>query len=190
LKHDVSDKTDNAIGSMIEVQNGCERILHTPLPLAYRISIAQITWVYIIMLPFQLVGVLKWVTIPATIIAAYIILGILLIGSELENPFGLDVNDLPLDIFCEAIADDIEIMTSKKKPKMEDLVKNPRNRMFFPLHEEGYNVLAEKSIDDIRHELARRPEENLQARKRAAAVAYGTEKKDQEEHAARVDSRV
>jgi hypothetical protein len=81
-------------------------------------------------------------------------------------------------------------MTSKKKPKMEDLVKNPRNRMFFPLHEEGYNVWAGKSVDDIRHELARRPEENLQARKRAAAVAYGTEKKDQEEHAAQVDSRV
>jgi ion channel-forming bestrophin family protein len=84
--------SDNAVGTMTEVQMGTERILHTPLPLAYRISISQITWVYIIMLPFQLVGTLRWITIPATIIAAYIILGILLIGSELENPFGYDVN--------------------------------------------------------------------------------------------------
>jgi len=156
----------NAVNSMGEVQLGTERILHTPLPLAYRISISQITWVYIIMLPFQLVGTLKWITIPATVLAAYIILGILLIGAELENPFGFDVNDLPLDVFCEAIADDIDVLTSKKKPSISELVQNPRNKIFFPLNREGYNVWANKSEDEIRTALGNRPEMNLRARKK------------------------
>ena len=34
---------------------GLERILQTPLPIAYSIAISQITWAYILVLPFQLV---------------------------------------------------------------------------------------------------------------------------------------
>ena len=150
---------------MTDVQTGTERIAHTPLPLAYRISISQITWIYIAMLPFQLVSTLKWVAIPATVISAYIILGILLIGSELENPFGYDVNDLPLDVFCEGIADDIEIISSRKKPSMDDLAKKPNNKLFFPLNLEGYPVWEAKSEEEIRQELFKRPEKNLDARK-------------------------
>ncbi|KAJ3530060.1 hypothetical protein NM208_g9491 [Fusarium decemcellulare] len=44
----------------------------------------------------SLVEKLKWVCIPASIAASYIILGILFIGQQIENPFGQDVNDLPL----------------------------------------------------------------------------------------------
>lgn len=71
-----------------DVLSGCERVVNTPLPVAYSISIAQITYAYVIALPFQLVTYLKWAAIPGTIIAGYIILGLAQIGRELENPFG------------------------------------------------------------------------------------------------------
>lgn len=58
---------------MADILGGTERILNTPLPLAYSISISQITWAYIVVLPFQLVSKLNWIAIPATMIAAYII---------------------------------------------------------------------------------------------------------------------
>ena len=54
----------------------------------YSISISQITWAYVLALPFQLAGPLGWVTIPGTILGGYIILGLAAIGRELENPFG------------------------------------------------------------------------------------------------------
>jgi ion channel-forming bestrophin family protein len=77
------------LGIMADVATGTERIVNHPMPLAYSISIAQITWVYVMVLPFQLYEPLRWVTIPGTIFAAYIILGLGAIGSEIENPFGV-----------------------------------------------------------------------------------------------------
>ena len=49
-----------------------DRVLQTPLPIAYSIAISQITWVYVMMLPFQLWDDLRWITIPGCIFAAYI----------------------------------------------------------------------------------------------------------------------
>jgi ion channel-forming bestrophin family protein len=57
----------NALASFTDCLSGMERILHTPLPLAYRIAISQISWIYILALPFQLVTYLGWVAIPGTL---------------------------------------------------------------------------------------------------------------------------
>ena len=103
------------IASMNEVLAGTERVLNTPLPIAYSIAISQITWVYVLVLPFQLFDSLKWITIPGSMVAAYIILGIAAIGREIENPFGLDANDLPLDAFCLQIAREIDVIRSRAK---------------------------------------------------------------------------
>lgn len=89
-----------ALNALSDAYVGCDRILNTPLPLAYSIAISQITWLYVIVLPFQLIGKLGWIAIPGTLVAAYIILGLAAIGAEIENPFGTDCNDLDLDKYC------------------------------------------------------------------------------------------
>jgi putative membrane protein len=53
----------NAITTMNDVLTGTDRILNTPLPVAYSIAISQITWVYILLLPFQLFKSLGWITV-------------------------------------------------------------------------------------------------------------------------------
>lgn len=68
---------------MNDVLKGTGRILNTPLPIAYSIAISQITWVYTLLLPFQLYKLLGWIKIPASIFAAYIVLGIALIGHKI-----------------------------------------------------------------------------------------------------------
>ncbi|KAK2593094.1 hypothetical protein QQS21_009224 [Conoideocrella luteorostrata] len=133
-----------------DIINGVDRVLNTPLPLAYSIAIAQITWAYILVLPFQLVDKLHWVTIPATIFAAYIILGLTLIGREIENPFGEDVNDLPLDSFCDQIRQDVDIIMSHSTVSTEEVVKKDENAVLYPLSQQGYGVLASKSANEIR----------------------------------------
>jgi putative membrane protein len=67
----------------------------------------------VLALPFQLLPMLNWITIPATLVAATIILGLASIGREIENPFGNDVNDLPLDTYCRELAADIDLLVSK-----------------------------------------------------------------------------
>lgn len=147
----------NALTSMNDVLTGTDRILNTPLPVAYSIAISQITWVYILLLPFQLFKSLGWVTIPASIFAAYIILGIALIGREIENPFGDDVNDLPLDTFCEQIRKDIDIIMSRLPPSSDDFVAHEDNLPLYPLSHMGSRGWADKSVDEIRDALAAKP---------------------------------
>ncbi|KAF2124459.1 UPF0187-domain-containing protein [Dothidotthia symphoricarpi CBS 119687] len=147
----------NALTTMNDVLTGTERILNTPLPIAYSIAIGQITWVYILLLPFQLYKALGWVTIPASCFAAYIILGIALIGREIENPFGDDVNDLPLDTYCEQIRKDIDIIMSRAAPVVGEFVMHEENMPMYPLSHMGSRGWADKSVDEIRDALAAKP---------------------------------
>lgn len=147
----------NALYTMNDILTGTDRILNTPLPIAYSIAISQITWVYILLLPFQLFKSLGWVTIPASVFAAYIILGIALIGREIENPFGDDVNDLPLDAFCEQIRKDIDIIMSRMPPSTDTFVTHEDNLPLYPLSHMGSNGWADKTVDEIRDALASKP---------------------------------
>ena len=57
----------NGLTTLLECLTGMERVLGTPLPLAYNIAISQITWAYILVLPFQLYNPLGWIAIPGTL---------------------------------------------------------------------------------------------------------------------------
>lgn len=148
----------SAIAIFNDVLTGTERILKTPLPIAYSVAISQITWVYILILPFQLYKSLGWVAIPASVFAAYIILGIALIGREIENPFGNDVNDLPLDAFCLQIQNDVDVIVSRPAPKIEDVVMHADNALLYLLSYHGYGLWGEKSVAEIREALSAKPQ--------------------------------
>ncbi|KAG2420402.1 hypothetical protein HFD88_005203 [Aspergillus terreus] len=137
------------ISTLTEILTGTERVLDTPLPAAYSIAISQIAWIYVMLLPFQLYSFLHWVTIPASTVAAYIIIGLLAIGSEIENPFGEDVNDLPLTTYCRQIAKELDIITATPPPKVDDFMVRPENLVLFPLSQDGYPVWRERTKEDI-----------------------------------------
>ncbi|OAP62350.1 hypothetical protein AYL99_04553 [Fonsecaea erecta] len=143
----------NSIVQMADILTGTERVLNTPVPIAYSISISQITWVYILTLPFQIYSKLGWVTIFGVVLAAYIILGLAAIGYEIENPFGVDVNDLPLDAYCRELAADIDIITSMPAPTTEDFIATARNKVLFPLSLSAYDMWSHRSVAEIRSAL-------------------------------------
>ncbi|KII87025.1 hypothetical protein PLICRDRAFT_242552 [Plicaturopsis crispa FD-325 SS-3] len=88
-----------------------ERILTTPLPLVYSVHIRHTVWIYLFFLPFQLIEQFDWYAIPGVGIAAFIYLGFLAAGEEIEQPFGYDENDLDLDMFVrEIVHTDIEVL--------------------------------------------------------------------------------
>ncbi|KAL2865638.1 UPF0187 domain membrane protein [Aspergillus lucknowensis] len=136
-----------------EVVTGSERVLDTPLPAAYSIAIAQIAWIYVLVLPFQLYASLGWITIPGSIVAAYIILGLATIGSEIENPFGHDVNDLPLDTYCRQIALELDTITANPAPKVHDFSMREDNYVLYPLSTAGLPAWKNRSVEDIRSAL-------------------------------------
>lgn len=90
----------NLLSSMVDTLGGCERILKTPIPLAYVIHLKQLLLIYCLLLPFQLVNDLGWWTGAIVGLISFTLFGIEEIGVEIENPFGYDSNDLPLDAIC------------------------------------------------------------------------------------------
>lgn len=87
---------------------GCERIATTPIPQAYSIHLKHLLLIYCFAIPFQFVAELNWWTIPVAGIISFALLGIEAIGLEIENPFGYDYNDLPLDNIATKMTEDIQ----------------------------------------------------------------------------------
>ncbi|MGD1703480.1 bestrophin family protein [Dapis sp. BLCC M229] len=87
---------------------GCERIASTPIPKAYSIHLKHLLIIYCFAIPFQFVAELSWWTIPVAGIISFALLGVEAIGLEIENPFGYDYNDLPLDNIGIKMTEDIQ----------------------------------------------------------------------------------
>ena len=100
------------LNKMVNDLGGCERILKTPMPLAYAIHLKQLLLLYCLLLPFQLVSTLGWWTGAIVSLISFTLLGIEEIGIEIENPFGYDANDLPLDVICNTMLRNIDDLTT------------------------------------------------------------------------------
>lgn len=109
------------LNSMIDTLGACERILRTPIPLAYAIHLKQLLLLYSLALPFQMVKDLTWGTGPVVALVSFTLFGIEEIGIEIENPFGHDSNDLPLDNICATMRRNIEDLISMS-PSVHDRV--------------------------------------------------------------------
>ena len=86
----------------------CERILKTPIPMAYSVHLNQLIFIDCLLLPFQFVSELLWLTSPFVALMSFAFFGIEEIAVEIEQPFGYDNNDLPLDVICEGIHQTVE----------------------------------------------------------------------------------
>lgn len=94
---------DNNVQLLIDYLGACERIQKTPLPFAYVVHLRRALILYCLTLPFALIDAYGWYTILDMLLIAYILFGIEEIGVEIENPFGEDDNDLPLEAICQTI---------------------------------------------------------------------------------------
>ncbi len=91
------------LNQLVDNLGGCERILKTPIPTAYAIHLKQLLLIYCLLLPLQFVHQMGWLTVPMVLLVSFMLFGIEQIGIEIENPFGRDHNDLPLDQICETM---------------------------------------------------------------------------------------
>lgn len=81
----------------------CERIKNTPIPYSYNIFLKKMIFLYVISLPIFFGSEFKYTTIPIAMIVLYVFASIELIAEEIEDPFGEDDNDLPIDDICNRI---------------------------------------------------------------------------------------
>jgi putative membrane protein len=91
------------IQSFMDVCGACERIKNTPIPFSYSVFIKKFTFIYILTLPIGLCFNLGYLTIPVVAIILYVLGSLEIIAEGIEDPFGHDENDLPMDRMAAAI---------------------------------------------------------------------------------------
>ena len=103
VSEQIIQNMDERLTSMTIVLAACERIHNTPLPFAYMLLVHRTTYLYCIMLPFGLVASLGWATPLICAVIAYTFFGLDALSEELEEPFGLAANQLPLTALSRTI---------------------------------------------------------------------------------------
>ncbi len=94
---------DDTLSSLAAAAASCERIKNTPIPFSYTLLLHRTAYMYCFLLPFGLVDTTGFMTPFVVGIVAYTFFGLDALGDEIEEPFGLESNDLPLDTLCRAI---------------------------------------------------------------------------------------
>lgn len=109
-------RLDASLAELTNIQGGCERIRNTPIPFSYTVLIHRIVAVYCLLLPFGLYDTVKLATPLVVCFVSYAFFGLDAIGEEIEDPFGTDLNDLPLLALSTTIEGDLRVRLGEEPP--------------------------------------------------------------------------
>lgn len=88
---------DQEIKGFTDIIGACERIKTTPIPYSFSMFIKKFLFIYSITLPLSFMWEFGYWTAPVVMLAFYFLVSVELISEEIEDPFGNDINDLPLN---------------------------------------------------------------------------------------------
>ncbi|MES2808529.1 MAG: bestrophin family ion channel [Bacteroidota bacterium] len=91
------------LAALTDICGACERIKTTPIPFSYSVFIKKFIFFFVMTLPFGWSFSLGYLVVPLVAFVAYVLSSLELIAEEIENPFGYDANDLPVDRICTNI---------------------------------------------------------------------------------------
>lgn len=99
---------DTDLREFCNVLGSCERIKSTPIPYSYSLFLKKIIFVYVMSLPFSLIGDYEYWSSLIVPFVLYVFAGLELLAEEIEDPFGLDDNDIPTDRIAERLRQNVE----------------------------------------------------------------------------------
>jgi putative membrane protein len=107
---------DVHVRALMDICGACERIRKTPITRSYLAFLHQSILIYLVTLPWGVVDLFGWWTVPLTAIITYFMIGIELVAEEVEEPFGRTEDDLLLDDICQGIeASVMEILSGSPR---------------------------------------------------------------------------
>lgn len=115
---------DDNLNKLSDIVGGCERIASTPIPYTYRILLHRTVYLYCFMLPFGFVDTLAWMTPFIVVFIAYTFVALEAIADEIEEPFGIEPNDLALNAMSKMIETTLLEMAEKPLPPRSDVHQN------------------------------------------------------------------
>jgi len=92
----------------LDICGACERIKNTPIPYSYSSFIKKFIVVYTFTLPMGFAFTLGYIAVPVVMFVFYVLASLELIAEEIEDPFGTDGNDLPMERLAVMISKNVE----------------------------------------------------------------------------------
>lgn len=112
---------EGSLTEITSIQGACERIKNTPIPFAYTVFIHRIVAAYCLFLPMGIVGDIHYMTPLVVLLISYAFFGLDELGDEIEDPFGTDLNDLPLSAISRTI--EINLRQLLDEPNVPEFLK-------------------------------------------------------------------
>nr|WP_111298535.1 bestrophin family protein [Paracoccus saliphilus] len=94
---------NDSLNRLMQAVVGCERLANTPLPFAYTLLLHRTAYLFCFLMPFGFADMLGWLTPLAATLVAYTFFGLDALGQELEEPFGLMPNNLPIATYAALV---------------------------------------------------------------------------------------
>jgi putative membrane protein len=106
-KGEISDveflSIDKNLNALLDSIGACERIKNTPIPFSYSLFIKKFIFIYVTTLPLAFVVQFGYFSALIATFVFYVLVSMEVLAEEIEDPFGTDDNDLPVDQLCERI---------------------------------------------------------------------------------------
>ena len=97
--------------ALTNYQGGAERIKNTPLPRQYDYFTRLFVYLFAMLLPFGLLGIVpapySWLLIPVSLVVAGVFVIMERTGAANENPFENAITDVPMSSICNTIERDL-----------------------------------------------------------------------------------
>jgi putative membrane protein len=98
---------DPHLRGLLDVCGACEKIRYTPLSPSYKSLLRAGLVVNVLAAPWLTIAELGFWGVPVFELVCYFLLGVELIDSVVEEPFGRERDDLDLDRYCRTIRDGV-----------------------------------------------------------------------------------
>jgi putative membrane protein len=102
------------LDSLIDSLGACERILNTPIPFSYSLFFKKFIFIYVVTMPLAFVELFEYWSVLISTFVFYALVSMEILAEEIEDPFGTDANDLPLDDICERISESVHQVLKAK----------------------------------------------------------------------------
>ena len=103
---------DTNLKTFSDNTGACERIKNTPIPYSYSSFLKKFIFIFVSTLPLSFITVFGFYSAFVSVFVFYVLVSMEILAEEIEDPFGIDENDLPTDGLCLKIRDNVrEILT-------------------------------------------------------------------------------
>jgi putative membrane protein len=93
--------------NLIDSLGACERIQNTPIPFSYSLFFKKFIFIYVVTMPLAFVEPFQYWSVLISTFVFYALVSMEILAEEIEDPFGTDENDLPLDGICARIEQNV-----------------------------------------------------------------------------------